>query len=83
MCMRQIFQKVPLRTCFVQKELESMVLGASHQCVLFGCNVFLKIYFELLYWKRNQEFPTHVLYTRVLVCAAAIVDAFVMTIQCA
>ena len=33
-CMRRIFQKLPLRTCFVQTYLESIDLGALQQCVL-------------------------------------------------
>ena len=33
-------QNVPLNTCFVLTKLESMGLGASQQCVLFGSNVF-------------------------------------------
>ena len=34
-CMRQISQKVPLSTCFLQKGLESTDLGASQQCIIF------------------------------------------------
>ena len=37
-----------ISTCFVQKQLESLVLGASQQCIPFGCNVCLKNYSELL-----------------------------------
>ena len=46
--MRQVFKKVPLSTCSVQKKLENMDLGASQRCVLFGYNVLLKNYSELL-----------------------------------
>ena len=41
--MRRIFQKVPLGTCFVQKYLERMDLGASQQCVFFGQCIVEKI----------------------------------------
>ena len=33
---------------FLPKQLESMDIGASQQCVTFGCNVVLMNYFELL-----------------------------------
>ena len=47
-CMRQISPKVPISTCFLPKQLESMDLGASQQCVICGFKVFKKNNFELL-----------------------------------
>ena len=59
-CIHQISPRVLLNTClFLAKYLESMHLGASLQCIIFGCNVFLKE----IFWAAQsfKLFQTHVL----------------------
>ena len=56
--MHQISPKVPPSTCFLPKQLESIDIGASQQCFIFGWNVFfLNNYFERL---------NHVIFSRLI-----------------
>ena len=42
--MHRISPKVPLSTFFLLKQLQSMDLVASQQCIIFGCNAFVQVF---------------------------------------
>ena len=58
--MRKISQKVLLTTCVVRRKLlEGMGLSASQQCVIFGCNVVLNSFSELLIYLKKYLCVKH------------------------